>query len=952
MKKPGPQHKLVAHYISGTHWDREWYRPLQEFRFLLVKLMDELLDLMETNEDFRYFQLDGQTCVLDDYLEFRPENRTRLECLMKAGRLSVGPWFTMPDLFCVGDEALVRNLLLGRRISREWGVEAMPVGFICDMFGHPSQMPQIFAGFDVHNVVLGRGTNEHTTPAFFHWEAPDGSQSFTFKLQDAEGYGAFAKPRAALEGPTVFSASMGGLNADLAAAGPDPKKQRAVREKWFRLEMAHYVKHEIERSNGPTICLMDSMDHSLPAADVALYLRLIREACPEVEPRHSTLPMFFEEARRTARRVPIKRGELREPSRNRCGYLWLIPNCVSARVRLKQANDVCQVLLEKWVEPLLALQAFEPTATNAGLYRVCLRSAWRDVLTNHAHDSICGCSIDQVHRDMMSRYDQARILGEQIRSQVIGDLTSGSVDLAKAPDEFTLTLVNPHPYAEDGVVVFDVDLPTDYPASFVEGLNGQRIKAFVLEDAAGNPVRYQHLGFIPVTNERSRYARFCFMSDGEFSRHTIAARIKLPALGFTSLRVKPSTVPVRTTGTLRTGPASAENEYLVLAIQPNGALTLTDKATGETYTDLLTFEDRSEVGDGWIHSHSINDEQFLSTACSARLSVVDDGPELVTFRMAITMRVPRRYEAREERPSCEYIDLEIHNRLTLRRGAKTVDVETTVTNEAEDHRLKLLLPTDVAAQTYLAHHPYDFVERPVRLDPETANWQEMEQSEKPFLGLQAIGSGRRGLALISGVGLHEGGVMDDARRTMQVTLLRSFRKTVSTGGETEGLERGQIVFRYALFPFAGKLPREAALRELARLQAGVFTRQTGSRPSGFPPMSGDAPSTRSFVECQSGQIIVSAIKPAEDGCGLVMRFWNPSDTAGSETVSFWKAVLTAEAVQLSEDAAPNAPRPKVQGCKVTVTAGPRKIVTIKIQLAEDLAKSSTLQSPRHTRKRK
>ena len=130
--------KYFAHYISGTHWDREWYRPFQEYRVLLVRLVDGLLDLMEAERDFRYFQLDGQTCVLQDYLEIRPENRGRLEKLIRSGRILIGPWFTMPDLFCVGDEALVRNLLLGRRISREWGVDPMPVGFICDMFGHPS----------------------------------------------------------------------------------------------------------------------------------------------------------------------------------------------------------------------------------------------------------------------------------------------------------------------------------------------------------------------------------------------------------------------------------------------------------------------------------------------------------------------------------------------------------------------------------------------------------------------------------------------------------------------------------------------------------------------------------------------------------------------------------------------------------------------------------------------
>src|SRR3954470_9204545 len=109
MNEPTPasaaiQPTFSGHYISGTHWDREWYRPFQEYRVLLVRLLDDLLELMESNEDFKYFQLDGQTCIIDDYLEIRPENRKRLKKLMHSGRILAGPWFTMPDLFCVGDE--------------------------------------------------------------------------------------------------------------------------------------------------------------------------------------------------------------------------------------------------------------------------------------------------------------------------------------------------------------------------------------------------------------------------------------------------------------------------------------------------------------------------------------------------------------------------------------------------------------------------------------------------------------------------------------------------------------------------------------------------------------------------------------------------------------------------------------------------------------------------------
>ncbi|MGI6494925.1 MAG: glycosyl hydrolase-related protein [Kiritimatiellia bacterium] len=915
-----------AHYISGTHWDREWYRPFQEFRYLLVKLIDDLMEIMETDPRFKFFHLDGQSCVLDDYLAIRPENKERLGNLIQSGRILVGPWFTMPDLFCPGDEALLRNLLLGRRICTGWKTEPMPVGFICDMFGHPSQMPQIFAGFGLHDAVMGRGTNESDTPMFFDWEAPDGTRCFTFKLQDMQGYGAFAVPRTVMEGESVISGERPWLAREIEEAGGDEAKVLAAKERACGREIATYVNHELGRCNASTLCLMDAMDHIAPASDVSFYIRAIEGACRNVKVQHSSLPRFFQAARKTVEDAPVKKGELRDPGETRCAYRWLIPHCPSARVRVKQANDLCQNLVEKWAEPLVAFA----NLSGAGIPDGYLREAWRLILANHAHDTICGCSIDQVHRDTMYRYDQARILAEQLRAQALGALTAGCRDLARGDGDFTLTLVNPLPFARDEVVVFDIDLPPDWP-SFRDGFNTQDVKAFVLEDAAGKEIPYQRLAFLPSTDERSRYAKFCFQSNGPFTRYTVAAQLPLPACGFASVRVRPVQHAVRRAGTLRTGPASAANEFLAIEIATNGTLALADKQTGETYPGLLLFEDRSEVGDGWFHGHSVNDEQFLSTACAAQVSCTQDGPEATAFRITVDMALPRRYDARMEKPSDDRATLRISSVVTLRRGAKVVDVETTIDNQIEDHRLRLLLPSGcAAAKTYLAHHPFDFTERSIALDPKTANWQEMEVEEKPFLGIESVGCGKRGLAFLSAGALHEGGVRDDGDRTMLVTLLRSFRKTVGTAGESDGLEIGPLVHRFALMPFAGVLPRSEALRELQRLQAGMFTRQTGPRPSGFPKMAGDAPSTFGYLEATSGKLAVSAIKPAEDGNGLILRLWNPEGTTATEKLRFWRTVKSAGMTDLRELPDSSATAAKVSGKSVAVTAGPHKIVTVRV----------------------
>ena len=927
-----PDGTYVAHYISGTHWDREWYRPFQEFRVLLVRLLDQLLDLMENEEDFRYFHLDGQTCILKDYTEIRPENKDRLARLIREGRILIGPWFTMPDLFCPGQESLVRNLLMGARISREWGAEPMPVAYTCDMFGHPAQMPQIYDGFDLQDCVLGRGTNEHTTPPFFRWQAPDGSDVVTFKLQDAMGYGAFSRPRQVLEQTETFAGQNPDFADELEAAGDDPGQRREVKEKWFREALSDYVGHEIERANAPVLCLMDALDHVLPATEVSRYLRLIEEACPRVEPSHSNLPAFFEEARRKTDEIPVKAGELREPSRERCGYLWLIANCVSARVQMKQANDACESLILRWAEPLTALANLDEEVVP----RRFLRVAWEYVLLNHAHDSICGCSIDQVHRDMMHRYDQGRELADQLRHQAAASLTQSCRELGEEKNEFTIALINPLPRRRDEVVEFDINLPPDYPAEFKDGFDTQLIKAFRLEDAEGNDIPYQRLSFEPGRKERSDLARYCFHSDGEFLRYRVAAQINLPALGFTALRVVPSETPVRRCGSLRTGPRRAENEHLTLEVQTGGMVALTDKETGERYEDLLMLEDRTEVGDGWFHGHSINDDQVLSAANEAQCAVVEDGPEQVTFRSTTWLNVPRDYDFRNERPSDSTIRMKVNHFLTLRRGARTVDVRTVVENTAEDHRLRILLPTDCQeADTWVAHTPYHLTERSIALDPETTSWQEMEQAEKPMRGFQAVGAGNRGLAFISAGGLHEGGVWDDSRRTMQVTLLRSFRKTVATDGERDGLEKGRIEYRYALMPYSGDLPECEVIGEMARLQSGLLTRQSGDRPSGYPPLGDEGKDRLSFLSQTEGSLAISAIKPGEDGQELIIRLWNPAGEKREEILEFFRPVKHARRLKLSEESHPDQTGIQMDGNSVLLRARPHEIMTVGVILRKN-----------------
>ena len=158
--------------VPHTHWDREWYQTHEQFRYRLVQLMDGLLDLLERDPAFLHFTLDGQTILLDDYFEVRPEARDRVEKLVWSGRLLIGPWYVLPDEWLVSGEALIRNLRLGLDRSEAMG-GSMKIGYVPDQFGHVGQLPQIFASFGMEGAVLWRGVGADINETLFDWEAAD-----------------------------------------------------------------------------------------------------------------------------------------------------------------------------------------------------------------------------------------------------------------------------------------------------------------------------------------------------------------------------------------------------------------------------------------------------------------------------------------------------------------------------------------------------------------------------------------------------------------------------------------------------------------------------------------------------------------------------------------------------------------------------------------------------------
>ncbi len=146
----------------------------------------------------------------------------------------------------------------------------------------------------------------------------------------------------------------------------------------------------------------------------------------------------------------------------------------------------------------------------------------------------------------------------------------------------------------------------------------------------------------------------------------------------------------------------------------NGSLTVRDKRTGAVYERQLTFEDIADIGDGWYHGMAVNDQAFTSTASTAAVSLVHDGPQLTTFYIRMVMQMPHRFEFGDEmRRSSELVDLVIENWISLRPGAAHLEVETAVHKRCRGSQAASPFPSGAKTDTYLADSPFDVVERPI-----------------------------------------------------------------------------------------------------------------------------------------------------------------------------------------------------------------------------------------------
>jgi 2-O-(6-phospho-alpha-D-mannosyl)-D-glycerate hydrolase len=406
-----------------------------------VDVVDEVLDQLEADDRLR-FTLDGQLATVDDYLEIRPEAEARIQALVQAGRLAIGPWQTLMDEFLVDGETTLRNLEAGLARAAELG-RAMPVGYLPDMFGHVAQMPQILRLAGLETAVVWRGVPTAIDLHRFVWEGPDGSSVVAEYLP--EGYGNAANLFAGAEEP------------------PIQEFEQRMRP-WFG---DHEILGMVGTDHMP---LVPDLSSRLPGGA-----------------RLGTIGEYLDGA--VTDGLKTWRGEMRSAARAN-----LLPGVVSMRIDLKAACARAERWLERYAEPLQAFYGGEAWP------EPFLREAWSRMFQNAAHDSICGCSADEVSAQVLVRYAEAEQIGRELAQRAVDGIA------AECPTG-SFAVVNPSPRGRTDLVELDVDLSEDWDAV-----------AFQLPD--GSDVRTQEV------------------SRADPGKRTVVAAIPAPPLGWTSLRAK------------------------------------------------------------------------------------------------------------------------------------------------------------------------------------------------------------------------------------------------------------------------------------------------------------------------------------------------------------------------------------------------------------------------------
>ncbi|MGT2934369.1 alpha-mannosidase [Streptococcus castoreus] len=851
-----------VHIISHSHWDREWYMAYEQHHMRLIQLVDDLLDLFKTDPNFHSFHLDGQTIILEDYLQVRPEREAEIEQAIKDGKLRIGPFYILQDDFLISSESNVRNMLIGKEQCDRWKAR-VPLGYFPDTFGNMGQTPQLMTKAGLKAAAFGRGIR----PTGFNNQV-NTSEKYSSQFSEINWQGA------------DNSRVLGLLFANWYSNG----NEIPITEKEARLFWDKKLADAERFASTKHLLMMNGVDHQPVQLDITKAIELANELYPDYEFVHSCFEDYLADlAKDLPENLSTVQGEM--TSQETEGW-YTLANTASSRIYLKQANTKVSRQLENIAEPL-ATMAFDITGSYPHNQ---LGYAWKILLQNHPHDSICGCSVDSVHREMMSRFEKAYEVGVYLAQKAAGQIAD-AINTSKFPtDSHPFVLFNTSGHAKTTVTKisltwkkypFDQRFPKDVYQEAKDYL--AKLKPhFQVIDTTGQVIPEAEILETSIAFDYDLPER-TFRQPYFAIKVTLHLPVTLQAMSWKTLalRLGDNVVSSEIPALFNTSNKCLENDFLKVVIQTDGRLTITDKQSGQEYKDLLQFEDCGDIGNEYIFRQPNFEQPYFAHQGKTDLTVLTNTAQLAEIEISQTFAIPisandllqAEMEAviditeRQAGRSQNKADLTLKTIIRMEKNNPRLQFTTSFNNQMTNHRLRVLFPTHLKTDHHLADSIFETVERPNHPNPQFWKNPSNPQHQECFVSLF---DGEKGVT-IGNYGLNEYEILPDTN-TIAITLLRSVGEMGDWGyfptPEAQCLGHHKLSYSFE------SITKDTQFASYWRSQEGqvpVIIKQTGHH-------MGTLPTENTYLTGATDQIALTAFKRRLSDNSLITRCYNLSNT--------------------------------------------------------------------------
>ena len=849
--------KRKIHVIPHSHWDREWYFTTSRSKVYLMKDLGDVLNTLENDPEFKYFMVDAQGSLLDDYIKWRPQDKERISKFVNDGRLVIGPWYTQTDQLVISGESIVRNMYYGMKRCESFG-KYMNVGYVPDSFGQSGNMPQIYRQFGIEDTLFWRGVSDdmvkHTD---YNWRGDDGSVVFTTQIP--------------------FGYYIG---------GNIPEEPEENEEFW--------QKECLEKAGGRSatrhIYFPNGFDQAPVRTNLTQLVKERNEKDPENEYVISCIEDYIKDVKSENPELEEVQGELVIAK-----HMRIHKSIFSSRSDLKVMNTQIQNYVTNVMEPLLTI------SYNLGneYPHEAVAEIWKLLFENAAHDSIGSCISDTANEDVYVRYKQARDIAVnlvELHSRLIATNVKNDADM-------TFTAINTLPQKRKDTVIVKTYVP-----------GGK----FAIIDEKGNDVDYTIIKSRDLTDyvlsqtimlDPSRK----FYVPDQVLEVTMAIKANdVPALGYVQYSIDTQKDSHKETADKKV----LENKYYTIEVEENGSLTIVDKANNVTYKNQGILVENGDDGDSFNYSPPRKDMEVFSneSKCTVKISGSDiyDQAE-IHFDMVVPADLDERAEGKVS------VTMLVDMTVALRKDSKVIDFNVKVDNKGLSHRLCVLFDSQIVSAFNYADQQFGLIKRPnyyekeMKLYMESMNnktekkagiqelanwandqstWQEPPISIEPTQSYVSLTDGKTGIAVIP-QGVREYEVLDDSK--IRLTLFRTYgfmgkENLIYRPGRASG-ERiietpaaqllKEMEFNFGFTSYAGDI-NDSDIDTLAKqynTNLEVYTYAeflNGRLIFSQREIEGQNAKIHSLFETE-GNLVVSAVKKAEEDDGYIIRLYNGKD---------------------------------------------------------------------------